>query len=68
MVIRYTVQIRFQCPTTYSEAPLDDVEGIEVVLEGRVAELLIELFGGPIAIDDVKLLYTLPPRQYDLAG
>lgn len=68
MVIRYTIQIRFQCPNTYSEAPLDDVEGIEVVVEGRVAELLIELFGGPLAIDDVKLFYTLPPRRYDLAG
>jgi hypothetical protein len=55
---RCTIEISFEAPERYSEASFDDVTTTEVMLEGGVSPLLMELFGGTILMENVTIRYT----------
>lgn len=60
---RCTIEISFEAPERYREASLDDVTTTEVMLEGGISPLLMELFG-TILMEDVTIRYTpLPNTQ-----
>jgi hypothetical protein len=53
---RCTIEISFEAPANY-EASLDDVTTTEVMLEGSVSPLLMELFG-TIFMEEVTIRYV----------
>jgi len=64
---RCTIEISFEAPERYREASLDDVTTTEVMLEGGVSPLLMELFG-TILMEDVTIRYVPleSNRNYDI--
>jgi hypothetical protein len=54
------ISIRIQYPTLFTEVLFLDVASTEAAIEGGVSTLLMELFGGPILVDDVTVLISLP--------
>lgn len=60
----YTISITVQCPEKHSETLSDDMLATELALEDRVSQVLLELFGDPLLIDDV----TVTPAAEDEDG
>lgn len=51
----YTISITVQCPEKHSETLPDDMLATELALEDRVSQVLLELFGDPLLVDDVTV-------------
>lgn len=56
------IYISFWFSEEYTEVQLDDQESVEVALEDPLSQVLVELFGEPIVMDDVKVKYSLPAK------
>ena len=54
------ISIRIQYPTLFTEVLFPDVASTEATIEGSISTLLMELFGGPILVDDVTVLISQP--------
>jgi hypothetical protein len=52
--------IRIQYPTLFTEVLFLDVASTEAAIEGSISTLLMELFGGPILVDDVTVQLSQP--------
>lgn len=59
---RYTIQISLDVPDTFTEVIPDDVESMEVAVEGGISLILAELFGGTILVEKV-LIHSLELMQ-----
>ena len=59
------ISIRIQYPTFFTEVLFLDVASTEAAIEGGVSTLLMELFGGPILVDDVTVLISQPDLSED---
>lgn len=59
------ISIRIQYPTFFTEVLFLDVASTEAAIEGSVSPLLVELFGGPILVDDVSVLISQPDLSDD---
>ncbi len=59
------IQISFQCPDMFSEVPPNDVESTELAVEDGLSQLLMELFGGTILVDDVTVKYSEIEHEHD---
>ena len=54
------ISIRIQYSTLFTEVLFLDVASTEAAIEGGVSTLLMELFGGPILVDDVTVQLSQP--------
>ena len=54
------ISIRIQYLTLFTEVLFLDVASTEAAIEGGVSTLLMELFGGPILVDDVTVQLFQP--------
>lgn len=54
------ISIRIQYLTLFTEVLFLDVASTEAAIEGSISPLLVELFGGPILVDDVTVQLSQP--------
>ena len=59
------ISIRIQYPTLFTDVLSLDVASTEAAIEGSVSPLLVELFGGPILVDDVTVQLSQPHLPED---
>ena len=64
---RCHIEFSFCFSPALSEALLDDVETTEAVVEGRLSESLVELFGGigTLVVENVSIRYSPTTYSYE---
>ena len=64
---RCHIEFSFCFSPALSEVSLDDVETTEAVVEGRLSESLVELFGGigTLVVENVTIRYSPATYSYE---